>query len=159
MYDWKERSHVSQQVWICTRCIVRGAAEQLCATLGTKLAQSRETPLAAAASRHQAANYRSLTSVALFLLVLWWNPEIDGCLDGARPDPPWGFRKVSRTGITGSALPATRWWQNTHLPTTTQSCPTCWRYKTKKAKLENNTSFPTSITELKPLQQSLSSFD
>ena len=32
----------------------------------TKLAQSRETPLAAAASRHQAANYRSLTSVALF---------------------------------------------------------------------------------------------
>ena len=119
MYDWKERSHVSQQVWICTRCIVRGAAEQLCATLGTKLAQSRETPLAAAASRHQAANYRSLTSVALFFTGIVVESRDRWMFRRSPPRPTLGLQKSvadrdHRISIAGNAMMAKHTLANNH---------------------------------------------
>ena len=83
--------------------------QQLCAVLSTKLAQSRETPLAAALHRHQAAsNYRSLTSVALFFAAGIVPESQDRWMFRlARPAPPRGFVKVWCSGITGSALRAT----------------------------------------------------
>ena len=102
MYDWKERSHVSQQVWICTRCIVRGAAEQLCATLGTKLAQSRETLVAAApvSASSWCCQLSLSVAVSLFLLqrVLCRGIRDRWLFRLARPAPPRGFGSVVVAG-------------------------------------------------------------
>ena len=79
--------------------------QQLCAVLSTKLAQSRETPLAAALHPHQASNYRSLTSVALFFAAGIVPESQDRWMFRlARPAPPRGFVKVWCSGITGSTF-------------------------------------------------------